>query len=585
MNKKDKILNDIAKQNEKRQSEADFLVTLNAESLNNKNNFSVSAVEDIFVNAVVFSHLQKNDKKSPDFDLPLNINNEEINCSHDSFHRILNFRDPNTGLIVAKLPNNNYLQDNVKSITVQFRQMITRELSKQWHLKYEELKTLRDKDDVKYNDTYKPLSYINTVILSKLADPSIIATKLLTKLRLLVNDSDLHLNEQLVFKDTTIIHEDHVTSRLPYLDPAKQKITEDDQKTVKDLLNPFMDEDNQQVFLWFMGACLANIDSRKISKMLVVSSSKGGNGKNTLFESTLNALFPQYYDMKSSLDDYFTRDNRFAISNLLPLHVTMFSEAEFNDGKNEDHDFKGYRINNLKTLISDGQFMSEVKYENSRIRYAYHSFFITLTNHFPDISQDKQALNRRLLPLVLKSSSMAEKGHELGLLSRDEIFDEFYKHRQELANVCYHYFINHVDQFIDYEYDKNEAVNEIAKADDAYNSENKDTKQELKDLANKSLPEFFRTLTIKYNINFDDLANLIDKIDLEDSLDYKFKYADIIRSERVNGELICYLNSTKKLLTTLTGNENARNVLISIFDKPIVKFHKRMFKLNGKTNY
>lgn len=539
--------------------------------------------DDIMFGGARFFNLGVKSKKEPDFDFDLNLRNKTMAITKDiGSLKIAYYKDPETHLYVTNTSRTQANSNTVIDVSEKFRILIAKSIRAQWKAQYQQLVNLHDSDPDKYDKLYKPYKYLNEKMRFNLSNPVVMEEKLVKKFKLLPSETrqPLNINERLLFSDS-IISEDYInTSLVPYNDPAKQHVTEDDQKVVKDFLSVFMDDENIRVFLWFMGACLSNIDSRKISKMLVVSSAKGGNGKNTLIEATANALFtPDYYDVKPGLDSYFNNTNRFALDDLIPLHLTVFGEAEFNSAIGEAHNFSGYNMNGFKSLISDGIFTSEGKFQKAMQRIAPYTFYITLTNNFPDISQDKQALNRRLLPLVLKSSSMSEKGRELKLKDRQAIFDYLESIRQSLANVCYHYYQDHQREFLNSEYDKTEAVEIIRENNQVQDDYAKNYKQGLKQLALIDPIKVIERIGEDNDLDFSKLIKLIKKSDpmQPDPNNKVFRW----RKESVNGNDInvLYLNSSNNVLTSVTGDSNTRKILIDIFGNPIQVYSKRMIRI------
>lgn len=537
--------------------------------------------DDIMFGGATFLNLGVKSKKDPDFDFDLNLRNRTMAITKDiGSLKIAYYKDPETHLYVTNTSRTQANSNTVIDVSEKFRILIAKSIRAQWKAQYQQLVNLHDSDPDKYDKLYKPYKYLNEKMRFNLSNPVVMEEKLVKKFKLLPSETrqPLNINERLLFKDS-IISEDYInTSLVPYNDPAKQHVTEYDQKVVKKFLSVFMDDENIRVFLWFMGACLANIDSRKISKMLIVSSAKGGNGKNTLIEATANALFtPDYYDVKPGLDNYFNNTNRFALDDLIPLHLTVFGEAEFNSAIGEAHDFSGYNMNSFKSLISDGIFTSEGKFQKAMQRIAPYTFYITLTNNFPDISQDKQALNRRILPLVLKSSSMAEKGRELKLKDRQAIFDYLESIRQTLANVCYHYYQDHQNEFLNSEYDKNEAVEIIQKNNKTQQETETTYIKKIKTLAKHDPIQALNVIGDDNDIDFSQLIIAIKNSKSSDSNNNVFRW----RKEYVDNseKLVLYLNSSANILSAVTKNNSTRKVLTSIFGKSIRVFGIRMIRI------
>lgn len=530
--------------------------------------------DELFAENIEFLHLSAADKKPVSYTFSLKLDSKDLIVSKRT-HDVTTYRDPQTQLIVTDLSTRDREIKSKKPVARKFREMIYRYIYDAWKIQYNILKTKYDDDPEKYAETYKPLDLINMQITRLMRSDVYLAKQILNSTRYFAENSIGNINDRLAYSDTWATEYDYFTTRLDYENPANKKITKNDQKLVNDFLSVFMDDENIRVCLWYFGMLLSNVETKDISKMLIVSSAKGGNGKNTLIESLLFGLMNGFYSIKDSLDVYFNNDNRFATSRLMPLHATMFGEAEFNSKFGEAHDFTGYDIDRFKTLISDGIYTSEEKFKNSEINIAPNSFFITRTNNFPDISSDRQALNRRLLPLVLKSSSMAEKGKQLGLTTRKAIFDYIYNNRQTFANVFYDFYQKNKKLYLNYEYDKVSEVNKIQKLNQTYESDMHNANEQFNKLKQQDAINALHTLSKLENLNFDKLFEIINANQSE-----KYKNIFRIKNDKSNHNIL-YLNSSAKVITAITGDTNARKVLIKYYGKPIKKFCQRMLVLGN----
>lgn len=540
---------------------------------------------------VEFINLGIKSRKNADFVFHLNPDNYDLSVASISNARTIEyFRDPDTGFFVITMPedkNNKHLNrktnDNEslhKRPVDYFAHSVIKILKRSWQEKYNQLKRICDNDPDRYSATYKDLTAIDHQITEKLNSRYDIRTRIISELRSMTYRGPLHINEVLAFKDTVLTKDSCVTERLDYNDPHQcEGSSQAQREEILDFLRVFMDDENIKIFLWFMGAVLDNGDAGDVAKMLIVSSAKGGNGKNTLIEAILRALLKGFYDVKDSLDDFFSKKNKFLASSLIPLHVTVFSEADWSDSENSDHDLSGFNINKLKTMISDGRFTSEAKFEKAETKIATHTFYITLTNHFPRVSPDDEALNRRFLPLALKSSSMIEKGHKLGLNNKQKLFNYVYEHRQDFADVCYDYYNHNRSEFLQSEYNQTEAIKSIRQQDLAYAKQRKEQQKSFDDLKAIDPVKALKTLSKQSGIDFNKLASLISSTNLSDATKSDFKFGNIFRAEKVNGKYVIYVDASKKIMTEITGQETAKKVFTNAFGKPVKKFDRRMFKL------
>lgn len=520
---------------------------------------------------VRFQHLGAEDTHQPDFDFDLNIENRDLVVKSTNNQRVVTtFRDPETGLIVTNIPNVHNNRLNQVLVNSKFNHAVAKIILNKWVMKYNALKTARDKDKDEYNKHYRDLSLLDRAMTERIKNPSVMAEKLIKKLRLVEPHTDFGINQKLIFNDSDVELDSYNTDKLPYDNPENIENDSDGQAKLAEFLRVFMDDDNIRVFLWYFGALLSNEDMRRISKMLVVSSAKGGNGKNTLIEAVANALFtPKYYDVKPSLDIYFDKQNRFSMNQLIPLHLTIFGEAEWSQGYNPTYDFAGYNLDGFKSLISDGVFVSEAKFKGASNNLAPNTGFIALTNHLPNVASDKQALNRRLLPLILKSSSMAEKGTQLHLRDRQDVFAYLEKLRAQLAKMCYDYYQSHPLEFRGSEYSRADAVRQVQENNQEYNQAQENKFKTVKETAKNNPGKALKLLTEKTGVNFDRIADLAAKAQDAEHADFggKILHWDM-RAEKPT----LYLNSAKNVLSTATDNSDARDILISVFGQPIKKF-------------
>lgn len=538
--------------------------------------------EPLIKGDVQFINLGPKSHKDVDFNFKLNPDNRSVSYSSRSGAKGIEFfRDPKTGLFHTKTnEERNGAYRAKRTPTDLFTSTISNLLYDAWRQKYRLLERLRKNDPDKYDEQYRDLAVLDRKMSKKVQDHAVVYEKLLKNFKLLQLREEPPFNERLIFKDTIINRDVVATTRLDYYDPHFRKATDKQRERVVKFLRVFMNDDNIKVFLWFFGAVLNNEDTRKISKMLVVSSAKGGNGKTTLMESILHALMNNFYETMPSLDPVFSFQNRFATAVLHPFHVNMFDEAEWSQQPtDENHDLSGYDLDSLKSIISNGRYMTESKFEKPQKRESPYMFTITLTNHFPVISQDKEALNRRLLPLVLLPSTMDDKGNELGMHDRQEIFAYTYEYRQDFADVCYDYYSHNKDEFVHSKYNHVEAVNDILKQQNNYQKQKQKQTEELKQLATIDPVDALHKLSKQSGIDFDKLASLLTPESLKAATEANFKWSNIFRTEKVNGKYIVYIDSTKKTMLSLTGQAQARDVFVNTFGKPIKKFNRRMFKL------
>ena len=141
--------------------------------------------------------------------------------------------------------------------------------------------------------------------------------------------------------------------------------------------------------------------------------------------------------------------------------ITVFLESAWGkEGKDgHQHDFTGMNTNAIKSIIADGYIDEEEKF-GDKVTTQNHSGQVVLTNYMPKIKESDDALNRRILPIIVKPTSMVEKVKELDLYG--ERFDNWVaEHREELAGHFMATYLESPNLVMDYVYDHKEYVQEL----------------------------------------------------------------------------------------------------------------------------
>lgn len=349
-----------------------------------------------------------------------------------------------------------------------------------------------------------------------------------------------------------------VTQTLPYPKPIQQK-SED----VSRFLHVFFNDEDSEYFSWYMGAMLLNkpISDYTVSKMIVMSSSVGGVGKSTLLSALTKHVFtPTYAATVADYDSYFLSDSKFGTSYLPNRRITVFLESAWGkEGKDgHQHDFTGMNTNAIKSIIADGYIDEEEKF-GDKVTTQNHSGQVVLTNYMPKIKESDDALNRRILPIIVKPTSMVEKVKELDLYG--ERFDNWVaKHREELAGHFMATYLESPNLVMDYVYDHKEYVQELEEDKDVddISIAHAPIKQERRVRA---------VLNYIHNIYpIDELLKLIDEKPSNN--------ADV----RFDSDAV-WINSALSYLATITEHpEQVRELLKFRYGNPQKKYGKRRFK-------
>lgn len=387
-------------------------------------------------------------------------------------NEVVGFQNPETGYFVTNIHQGG---PSAKNTHNEFRKLAVEYAEDAVDRKIEELRQLHDEDKNKYASLYKPLPQIVSELSSYLDDRTDFYIDLDKQINVLHSNALPNVNEYVAFEGEDIAPNKYVTTSVNYFDPQEQELTDDQRRVVDHLLDVFVSDENKQILSWYFGAMLCNlpVGNNNISRLLIVTSARGGSGKSTLMSGLVNALLgDQYSDIKSNFDDVFSRNNRFGASQINPVRFIMYNEAEFNDGSSELHDFTGLNVSDIKTLTTDGQYGYERKYAQ-KTTGSIHSFQAILTNHAPELANTStaSALSRRLIAVFVNSSSMAKKGRILGLTSEHSIAEYIQQHVQAFANYFVDYYKHHETQWREVDYTYQDIDEAISDATDALLSE------------------------------------------------------------------------------------------------------------------
>jgi hypothetical protein len=358
-----------------------------------------------------------------------------------------------------------------------------------------------------------------------------------------------------------------VTGRVPY--PNPMNYLDMDTRLVNRFLDAFFDETNKARFAWYMGAALRNIrvDDPSVSKMLMMTSAHPGSGKSTLVTALSNTLFTKTFStINGDFDEHFSRDNRFSSESLVNTRMNVYLEAEFGaptkDGNN--HDFNQMKVSAIKTMITDGYMGTEEKYERRKSQRAF-GFHTILTNHPAQITEETDALRRRILPCLVRASSMEDKARALGLFGQKTFETWVQDHALEFAVYFVRYHMEHAYDYSEFLYNSKAFIREINyyKTRGAY---------QLDPLAlmQRNSDNIFGMLSVlKDHYDFD-LEAFITAI--KETVP-GISYGDI----RITNNTL-YLNSAVKFLRQFTKSPDmVRDVLVEVYGVPEKKYQKDRF--------
>ena len=358
-----------------------------------------------------------------------------------------------------------------------------------------------------------------------------------------------------------------VTGRVPY--PNPMNYLDMDTRLVNRFLDAFFDETNKARFAWYMGAALRNIrvDDPSVSKMLMMTSAHPGSGKSTLVTALSNALFTKTFStINGDFDEHFSRDNRFSSESLVNTRMNVYLEAEFGaptkDGNN--HDFNQMKVSAIKTMITDGYMGTEEKYERRKSQRAF-GFHTVLTNHPAQITEETDALRRRILPCLVKASSMEEKARALGLFGQKTFETWVQDHALEFAVYFVRYHMEHAYDYSEFLYNSKAFIREI----DYYKTHGAYQLDPLALMQRNSDNIFGMLSVLKDHYDFDLDAFITTVKETVPGI----SYGDI----RITNNTL-YLNSAVKFLRQFTKSPDmVRDVLVEVYGAPEKKYQKDRF--------
>lgn len=491
---------------------------------------------------------------------------------------VVGYDNPVTGEFITEVVDPSVDENEIPNVYASFREyMVSR--AQEYVLNYlSELGKLTV--DQYEQQGLKPLSRLRKELIEYLEDRNDFFIDLQKQVNLIESRHLPRVNEYLLYQDDAMNYKRRVTARIPYANPRKQQVTDEQKQLVDKFLDTFFDEYNKKVVSWYFGAALSNVDihDARVSKMLIVASERGGSGKSSVITGLTNALItPLFSTISPSFDRHFTSSSRFATSILEPKRMYVYSEADFadpnlmQDNDNKRHDFTGLDTSMIKSFITDGYIVNERKHKDEVIR-KLHGLHIVLTNHPPVINDSTEALRRRLLPLVVKPTTMQDKARELGLWGQ-EIFNTFLvDNAQAFANYFVDVFKSDEYMFTEVDYDRDEFVDDIDESGVEVEAEvETQERQVIEAVKTVEITKELKAIATAVKLRptrFLDAVNkaVLDSPDKPDSM-------------RRDGEFL-YIDSKKDEFLAFGKNALAlRKELIKHYGQPVKKFGKRVFQI------
>lgn len=436
----------------------------------------------------------------------------------------------------------------------------------------------REDDEVKQQQNYYPVEKAMELLEDYLYNPTRFNADMGKQLSNFASRPMPNVNEYMVFQDDEAWNQDiYVTSKVPYANPNKRTLNKKEKETVDRFLDVFFDEYNKQAFSWYMGACLSNLPiyDERVSRMAVMTSSHGGSGKSSLMSAIVNGVFTEdYCSIKPDFDRFFLNNNRFGTDALSVRRLSVYSEAKWGverDGVCE-HNFDGLNISAIKSMITDGYITKEAKFgEPTTVRSS--GFHMVLTNYLPNIGTNDVAMRRRILPIIMRPTSMVDKAEKLNLMGRNTLE----KFVQDNAEIFAAYFVQAFNSnqfmFIREEYDFNEETEATQDSQNELDEEARGEREALTATKSEGFIAFARKAQEQTGM---DMSLLIS--DAEHTVGGKSPDGvdDHMRRDGDN----FYIDGSKSFLMRYgKAAPVIRKLLQEYYGPSIRRFHKRMFMI------
>lgn len=513
------------------------------------------------------------------------------------------FRDPDTRLFVttknlkehasinSRLSSNGYEDHATSAIHV----LVTR-LQKYAHKAISnELKALRaqmSQNPEAFLESYKDIGDIESELYDYVENPRRFMADIYAQLRNLPSLDLPKLNEFICYADDSIVKAP-TTSILPFKNPEKQELTQDQKDLVYHFLSVFFDDENLSIFSWMMGAIFLNksIHDENISRFFLLYSRNGGVGKSTLVKLITDGLLCFDYAAETTeFDRYFLLGDRFSSSSLAHSRLVVYDEAVFNGplDKENMHNFHSLNEDAIKSFATNGHLAVEEKFQPLTMD-VFNNIHLILTNFLPIIPENRYDLGRRFLDCRMKPTAMQDKAKQLDGMTVQQLVDYVRKNGQAFINYFADTYKQDPYRFSKYAYRHDASETESQDAEDA---NAKKTEKQLQEIQKLNAFDALKELGDQANCDISSLLN--DIVDAKPDGAYlekahqtqsviaytnKKQYPDIhfvFDYDRKQAKL--YLNSSKSFWMKHANGLALRELMLKYFTK-VQRFSQRAFEL------
>ena len=463
------------------------------------------------------------------------------------------------------------------------------EMRKRNSLKLQELKQKKESNPNAYASTYKDLDVIAYELDDYLTNTVKFMTNINSELRALPSHDVPVLNSKVAYNDDDRTNVG-VSDIVPFKNPKKQELTQDQKDLVEQFLSVFFDAENLSIFSWMMGTVFMNkpIHDENISRFFLLYSQAGGVGKSTIMKLITEGLLPSSYAiLLPEFDTYFLAGDRFRSSNLSQKRLVVYDEAVFNGplDKENMHNFHGLNEDTIKTFATTGRLLLEKKFQSPKLAQ-FDNIHVILTNFLPVVPENRPDLGRRFLPCMLRPTKMQDKARELNNMTVAQMIDYVRKNGQAFINYFAHVYITDPYKYATYVYSHEETESE---EQTAINENAKETAKYHEYL--KSLGAFKMLKQLGSDLNADANSLIMDckKAIPSDEYILNSKRTDVLYTNSHNKDIhfsvnkkthkqYVYVNSAKRTFVNYKNGLAIRDVLLRIA-RCVKKFTQYVFEL------
>ena len=441
-------------------------------------------------------------------------------------------------------------------------------------------------------ESYKDIGNIESELYDFVADSRRFMADIYAQLRNLPPLDLPSLNEYICYSDDPFFPAP-VTLRLPFKNPIKQDLTQEQKDLVEHFLSVFFDDENLSIFSWMMGTVFLNksISLENISRFFLLYSRNGGVGKSTLVKLITDGLLARDYASETTeFDRYFLLGDRFSSSSLAHSRLVVYDEAVFNGplDKENMHNFHGLNEDAIKSFATNGYLAVEEKFQPLDMDIFYNIHLI-LTNFLPVIPANRYDLGRRFLDCRMKPTAMQDKAKQLDGMNVQQMVEYVRKNGQAFINYFADSYKQDPYRFSRYAYSHDASETESQDAEDANAKETEKQAQEiqklnafdaLKDLGKQTNCDVSYLLKDIVSAKPDD-AYLEKAHQTQSIITYtnKKQYPDIhFVFDYDQKQATVYINSSKSFWMKQVNGLALRELLLKYFTKT-KKFTQRVFEI------